>query len=135
MRAPPTSGTISAGRKVRTWRIVSSDDARAPDKPSEVSERLNKSALAEEDDSEMRRPNESFRPRKLAMSPRLSALGSRSLGQHQEPVVGVAKDLSLLPLVPPMVVGDQRAEPGIQPIFRFLGINGFEESFAHGSWM
>ena len=60
-------------------------------------------------------------------------LSSRSLRQHQESTLYVANDLGLLPLVPPMVVGDQGAEQGIDPILRFLGLDSSEQFFAHDS--
>ena len=62
-----------------------------------------------------------------------SALNFKSLRQHQKPAVCVANDLGLLTLVPPMVISDQGAEQGIEPILRFLGIDGSEQFFAHDS--
>ena len=61
------------------------------------------------------------------------ALNSKSLWQHQKSAVCVANDLGLLTLVPPMVISDQGAEQGIEPILRFLGIGGSEQFFAHDS--
>ena len=61
------------------------------------------------------------------------ALNSKSLWQHQKSAVCVANDLGLLTLVPPMVISDQGAEQSIEPILRFLGIDGSEQFFAHDS--
>lgn len=57
----------------------------------------------------------------------------KSLRQHQKTTACVANNLGLLTLVPPMVISDQGAKQGIEPILRFLGIDGSEQFLAHDS--